>query len=145
MVCSDGWAVKESALAFGVGEPCGILEPSQPIVLLDSAKNHPLAAGFAPGTVLEFATVEDEPQPALLVWGKPTIPVIPIAGVESDPTQLAIYGIEEGTTNATGDTIPHRVVVLGPHAWGYDDLTEPGEQLFKAAINWVLETGEGNQ
>jgi hypothetical protein len=139
MVCSDGWAVKESALAFAKGESSGILEPSQPIVFLEGAKNHPLAAGYAPGTVVELAKVENEKQPALLVWGHPSIPVVAIAGVESDPAKLAIFGIERGTTNVTGGKIPHRVAVIGTHAWGYDDLTESGEKLFKAAIEWVVQ------
>jgi hypothetical protein len=138
MLCADGLAVKESSLAFGLGDPGGVLEPSQPIIILDSAKDHPLAAGFAPGTVLDLATVEDEPQPALLIWGKPTIPVIAIAGVKSDPTQLAVYGIEKGTLDATGGKIQNRVVVVGPHAWAYDDLTEAGEALYKAGIEWIL-------
>jgi hypothetical protein len=138
MLCSDGWGAKESALAFGTGDPVGILEPSQPVVFLDSAKNHPLAAGYAPGTVVDLATVEQESQPALLVWGQPTIPVIAIAGVQSDPTRLAVYGIEKGTVNAKGETIGHRVVVIGTHAWSYDDLTESGEKVFKAGIEWIL-------
>jgi hypothetical protein len=77
--------------------------------------------------------------PCLIVWGKPTIPVIPIAGVESDSTRLIVYGIEKGTTNASGLAIKNRVAIVGVHAWGYDVLTEAGVKVFKAGIEWVLE------
>jgi len=138
MLCSDGWAAKESALAFGTGDPVGILEPAHPVVFLEGARGHDIASGHAPGTVTELATVEKEAQPALLIWGRPGIPVIAVAGVKSDPTKLAVYGVEKGTLNAKGEKIPHRVAVIGIHAWGYDDLTPAGEDVFKAAIEWIL-------
>ena len=34
MLCSDGWGAKESSLAFGAGEPVGILEPSQELLVV---------------------------------------------------------------------------------------------------------------
>jgi hypothetical protein len=137
MLCSDGWAAKESALAFGKGEPVGILEPARPVVFLKEAMKHPLAAGYTPGTVVELGAVKG-PKPCLIVWGKPTIPVIPIAGVATDPSRLVVYGIEKGTRNASGDLIQNRVAVVGIHAWGYDDLTEAGKKMFQAGIEWIL-------
>jgi hypothetical protein len=139
MLCSDGWGAKGSSLAFGSGEPVGIIEPAQPVIFLATAAGHPLAAGYNPGTVVELGAVSDSVGPCLIVWGKPTIPVIPIAAVEADSTQLIVYGIEKGTTNATGEAIKNRVAVVGVHAWGYDDLTEAGVKLFKAGIEWILE------
>lgn len=82
MLCSDGWGAKESALAFGSDTSIGILEPAQPVVFLDGAANHSLAAGYTPGTVVELGTVTDRKDPCLIVWGKPSIPVISIAGVD---------------------------------------------------------------
>jgi hypothetical protein len=139
MLCSDGWGAKESSLAFCSAEQVGILEPAQPVVFLEGAEDHPLGAGYSAGTVVELGTVLDRKDPCLIVWGKPTIPVIPIAGVETDPTQLIVYGIEKGTINASGQAIQHRVAVVGVHAWGYDVLTEAGTNVFKAGIEWVLE------
>lgn len=138
MLCSDGWGAKESALSFCSDTSCGILEPAQPVIFLDGAASHPLAAGYTPGTVVEMGTVTERNDPCLIVWGKPSIPVIPIAGVESDPTQLIVYGIEKGTKNISDQVINHRVAVVGVHAWGYDVLTEAGVKLFKAGIEWVL-------
>ena len=138
MLCSDGWGAKESSLAFGLGEPVGILEPAQPVIFLNGAAGHPLGAGYTPGTIVELGTVLERKDPCLIVWAKPTIPIIPIAGVESDSTQLIVYGIEKGTTNASGEAIKNRVAVVGVHAWGYDVLTEAGVKVFKAGIDWVL-------
>jgi hypothetical protein len=139
MLCSDGWGAKVSALAFCSGDQVGILEPAQPVVFLDEAEGHPLGAGYTAGNVVELGKVLLRKDPCLIVWAKPTIPVIPIAGVESDPAQLIIYGIEKGTTNASGQVIKHRVAVVGVHAWGYDVLTEAGVKAFKAGIEWVME------
>ena len=139
MLCSDGWGAKASALAFCSEEQVGILEPAQPVIFLDKASDHPLGAGHTTGTVVELGTVRLRKDPCLIVWAKPTIPVIEIAGVESDPTRLVVYGIEEGTTNASGESIKNRVAVVGVHAWGYDVLTEAGVKVFKAGIEWILE------
>ncbi len=139
MLCSDGWGAKESALAFGTGEPVGIIEPAKPVIFLDESEGHILAAGYAPGTVVELGAVEDSLNPCLIVWGKPTIPFIPIVGVEDDPAQIIVYGIEKGTKNVSDVIMKNRVAVVGVHAWGYDDLTEAGEKLFKAGINWIVE------
>lgn len=139
MLCSDGWGAKASSLAFCSGEQVGILEPAQPIVFLKGAEESPLAAGYSPGTVIELGTVLLRKDPCLIVWAKPTIPVIPIAGVESDPTRLIVYGIEKGTENASGEAIKNRVAVVGLHAWGYKVITEDGAKVFNAGIEWVME------
>jgi hypothetical protein len=139
MLCSDGWGAKASALAFAPEDAVGIHEPALPVVFLDGAKDQPLAAGYKPGAVVEIGTVTDRKDPCLIVWGKPTISIIPIAGVKSDPSQLIVYGIEKNTKNINGETINNRVAVIGLHAWGYDVLTEAGVKLFKAGIDWILE------
>jgi hypothetical protein len=139
MLCSDGWGGKEGALAFGSDTSFGILEPAQPVIFLDGSANHLLAAGYSPGTVIEMGTVLDRKDPCLIVWGKPSIPVIPIAGVESDPSQLIVYGVEKGTENVFGEIINNKVAVIGVHAWGYDVLTKDGIKVFKAGIEWILE------
>lgn len=139
MLNSDGWGAKFSSLAFCSADQVGILEPAQPIVFLESAKGNPLAAGYAPGTVTELGTVLVRKDPCLIVWAKPTISVIPIAGVASDPSQLIVYGVEKGTKNALGMKIKNRVSVIGLHAWGYKYLTEDGASILKAGIKWILE------
>jgi hypothetical protein len=138
MLCSDGWGAKVSSLAFCSEEQVGILEPAQPIIFLEGADESPLGAGYTAGTVIELGTVLLRKDPCLIVWGKPTIPVIPIAGVESDPTQLIVYGVEKGTVNASGEVIENRVAMVGLHAWGYKYITEDGAKVFKAGIEWVL-------
>lgn len=139
MLSSDGWGAKFSSLAFCTEEQVGILEPAQPIVFLDEAAGSPLAAGYSPGTVIELGEVLERKDPCLIVWAKPTIPVIPIAGVASAPDQLIVYGIEKGTTNAAGQQIKNRVAVVGLHAWGYKYITRDGENVIKAGIEWILD------
>jgi hypothetical protein len=139
MLCTDGFGAKEGSLAFATGEPVGAFEPAQPVIFLADAEGHTLGAGYSPGTVVELGNVLETTNPCLLIWAKPTIPIIPIAGAESDPTQLIVYGIEKGTINASGEAIKNRVAVVGIHAWGYDDLTEAGVKVFKAGIDWILE------
>lgn len=139
MLCSDGWGAKASALAFCSGDQVNIYEPAEPVVFLEGAADHALGAGYAAGTVVDLGRVLVRKDPCLIVWAKPSIPVIPIAGVESDPAQLIVYGIEQGTKNATGQTIKNRVAVVGVHAWGYDVLTDAGVKVMKAGIEWVLE------
>jgi PelA/Pel-15E family pectate lyase len=138
MLNSDGWGAKSSALAFCSGNQVEIYEPAVPVVFLDGAKDHPLGAGYTPGTVVDLGEVLVRKDPCLIVWAKPSIPVYPIAGIESDPERLIVYGIEKGTTNASGQIIRNRVAVVGVHAWGYDVLTEAGVKVMKAGIEWVM-------
>lgn len=137
MVNSDGWTAKEASMGFGAGKPVGILEPAKPVVFLSSAAGHPLAAGHASNQVVEFCEVREVKDRCLLVWGKPTVAVIPIAGVAADPSQLMVYGIEKGTKNTFGEAIRNRVAVVGVHAFGYQTLTDSGVKAFRAAIEWV--------
>lgn len=132
MLCSDGWMAKEASLGFAIGSPCDMPD-AEPIIFLDEAAGHPLAAGFTPGTVIDLCDASD-----LLVWGQPTIPIIPIAGLESNPERLLVYGIEAGTINTYGDSIQNRVAMIGVHAFGYETLTAEAEQLYIAGINWIL-------
>jgi len=130
MMNSDGFGVQEIALAFAKERPCNLIDAVQ-IKFLDAGKDHPLAAGIAPGTETDMCA-------RTVVWGKPSIPIIPIASLASDESKMLVYGIEKGTKNALGDEIKHRVAVVGIHAFGYNNLTEVGEKLFKAGIEWVL-------
>jgi hypothetical protein len=142
MLNSDGYAVKELSFNWAPGTPAGIHEPGVPITILEEAKGHQLAAGYEPGVPLEvgyLATKSD----CLTNWGIPTINVIPIASVQSNPEELVIYGIEKGTKNVSGEVMQNRVALVGIHCWCYNNLKEPGIKLFKAAINWVLEEDGG--
>jgi hypothetical protein len=49
-----------------------------------------------------------------------------------------VYGVEKGTLNTAGEPIQHRVATIGIHAWCYDNLTQAGEDVFKAGMQWVL-------
>ena len=139
MLCSDGWGAKAGALDFCPVDQVNIYEPAEPVVFLKGAADHPLGAGYAEGTVVDLGTVLVRKDPCLVVWAKPVIPVIPIAGIESDPEQLVVYGVEKGTPNVSGQSIKHRLAMVGVHAWGYDVLTDAGVDLIKAGIDWVLE------
>jgi hypothetical protein len=138
MLNSDGWGGKKSALDFGPEKSVGIYEPGKPIVFLPEAKDKPLAAGYAPGTVVELGKMTTKKE-CLIVWGKPTIPIIPIATVENKPEEMVVYGIEKGTKNTSGETIKNRIATVGAHAWCYNHLNESGIKLLKAGIKWVLE------
>ena len=144
MLSSDGWGAKASALAFCSGEQVNIYEPAEPVVFLEEAEEHPLGAGYKKGTVIDLGTVLLRKDPCLVVWAKPTIPVIPIAGIESKPDELVVYGVEKGTRNADGTVIKHKVAVVGVHAWGYDVLTEACKKVIKAGIKWVLDENEAD-
>ena len=103
------------------------------IIFLNESNGHPLAAGHAPGTTIELCSTDD-----ILAWCQPTIPVIPIAGLESDPTVLLVYGIEAGTPNIYNDIIENKVAMIPVHSFGYETLTEDAMNLYKAAIEWIL-------
>jgi hypothetical protein len=133
MLNSDGYTAKELSLGYGPGRPCGFVEPPEPVIFLEEGNGHPLAAGYTPGTVIDLCSTSD-----LLVWGQPTIPVILIAGLESDPSRLLVYGIEAGTINIFGTTIENKVAMIAVHAFGYETLTEDAVNLYKAGINWIL-------
>jgi hypothetical protein len=134
MLNSDGWGAKPSVFAFG--EKQGMLEKLVSVEFLDAAEDHPLGAGYAPGTVVEFGSKGK--RTCFSVWGTPTVDAVPIAAVDGESEKLMIYGIEKGTLNAAGDAIQHRVATIGIHAWCYDNLTKAGEDVFKAGIEWVL-------
>lgn len=138
MLNSDGVAAREGALDFASGSPTNIVEPGKPVVFLDKVKNHPLAAGYAPGTVVELGLL-DTRQDCLIVWGKPSVDIIPIASMESNPEELVLYGIEKGTKNTSGYIIPNRVATVGMHCFCYRSLTESGIKVMKAGIEWILE------
>ena len=116
-----------------------LLEPAQPVIFLKATEESPLGAGYASGAVVDLCTVQERSDPCLIVWAKPAIPVIPIAGVEADPSKLIVYGVEKGTKNVSGQVVKNRVAVVGIHAWGYNAITEAGEKAFKAGIEWALE------
>ena len=133
MLCSDGFGGKESALGFAPDSDTNLYDPARPIVFLDGGAGHPLAAGYTPGTVVDLGT-----NACISMWGKPSIDIIPIAGTEGNTSQLVIYGIEKGTQNMYGDTINHRVAVVGIHAFCYNVLSQAGVDTFKAGIEWIL-------
>jgi hypothetical protein len=142
MFCSDGWGAKKTSLGFNdTDKGVGIYEPAKPIVILESGKDHPLSAGYSPGDVVEFGAPLEKGG-CLLVWGQPTIKVIPIAGVQGNLDRLAVYGIEKGTKNTFGEVINHRVAVVGAHAWCYPNsiIKEPTIKLMQAGIKWILDS-----
>jgi hypothetical protein len=54
------------------------------------------------------------------------VPTAPIQSLHAPATA------PDGTVNAKGETIRHRVVVIGTRAWGHGDPTQAGERREKA-------------
>ena len=128
---SEGWASKPEALAWS--DPASATNvDTQPCLIVDETA-HPMAAGFAAGDTVQLCTE------GLIVSAMPTIDVIPIAGLLSDPTLLVVYGVEAGTELTDGSVTEHRAACVAVHEWGYESMTEDGDKIYQAAIAWILE------
>ncbi|MBN1482883.1 T9SS type A sorting domain-containing protein [candidate division KSB1 bacterium] len=127
---SEGWASKPEALAWSDPASAYNLE-TEPVLIVDET-NHPLAAGFGEEEVITLCTE------GLIVAAMPTIDIIPIAALESDITQMVIYGVEAGTELTDGDVTENRAACVAVHEYGYLTITEEGDKLYQAAIDWIL-------
>lgn len=133
----EGWCVKPGALDWQTDRDVNNYPP-EPVQIVDNT-GHPLAAGFSAGDLVDLTKpTTDE---IFIVGSVPQIPIIPIAGLSSDPTKLVIYGIEAGTVNAVGDTLLNRVATIGLHEFSYGLITDDAVKLIKAGMDWVLAGG----
>jgi hypothetical protein len=112
LLCSEGWASKPSALAWSDPASSDNYVP-EPIVIVDDT-GHPLAAGYNSGDVLDLCS-----DPAgLIVPHQPTIDIIPIAALASDPSFMLVYGVEAGTVNTLGLITKNRAAMVAIHEFG---------------------------
>ncbi|MFC1570104.1 T9SS type A sorting domain-containing protein [bacterium] len=135
LVNTEGWASRVEALCWS--DPnSAINEIPQPVLIVDET-NHPLAAGFTLGETVNLVT-----DPAgWIISTVPTIDIIPIAVLESDPSKSVIYGIETGTVLTDGSVTENRAACVPIHEMGYSSMTDEALLFTQAAINWVTESG----
>jgi hypothetical protein len=138
LLCSEGWASKPSALAWCDSETAENFAP-EPVVIVEGAKDHALAAGYKAGDVLDLCTDTN----GLIVPHLPTIEIIQIAVLKSDPKQSLVYGVEKGTVLTDGNITENRAAMVSVHEHGYPSISEAGWAFYKAAINWILEGSAG--
>lgn len=97
LVNSEAWASKPTALAWSDPASAANVAP-EPVLMVDNT-NHPLAAGYKEGDLVDLVT-----DPAgLMITTVPTIDVIYIGASNNDPNKSFIYGIETGTRQAIGN------------------------------------------
>jgi hypothetical protein len=137
LVNSEAWASKPSAFAWC--DPASAVNVPPEPVLIEDKTNHPLAAGYKEGDLVDLVT-----DPAgLMITTVPTIDVIYVGASSSDPTASFIYGVEKGTELTDGDVTENRAVCIGVHEYGYASMTDAAYEFIHAAINWVTESGTG--
>ena len=133
LVNTEAWASKPAALAWSDPASAVNIAP-EPVMIVDNTGN-PLAAGYKDGDIVDLVA-----DPAgLMITTVPTIDVIPIGVLDSDPSKSIIYGIEKGTTLTDGSITENRAVCIGIHEFGYSSMTDAGFEFIHAAINWVTE------
>ena len=144
---SEGWASKPASLAWADPASAENLAP-EPCVIVDNT-GHALAAGMAEGTVFDLCS----DAAALIVACIPTVDIIPVAALESDPTKMVVYGVDAGTVLTDGDISGNKAASVQVHEFGYLFLTDEAIDLYQAGIQWILKapvdpvdpgTGEGN-
>ncbi len=137
LVTTEAWASKPAALAWCDAPTAANIAP-EPVLIVDNT-NHPLAAGHAEDDLIDLVT-----DPAgFIIPTIPSIDVITIGVLESDPTKSIIYGIEKGTETTDGYITENRAVCIGIHEYGYASMTEAAFEFIHAAINWVTEDSSG--
>ena len=133
------------AVATGNGWMLKTDENANKIKILDG--DHPLAAGFPSGQVLDAITnpqeyVAEFPfSEGIIGYMVNDIGVIPIASFNTTDgdTALVICGIEVGTLNMDSVAFHARYVQFNLHSNTVPTWTESTDSLFTAAIKWVLE------
>ena len=142
MLCAEAMGTRHTKLGFASSDDntAGLYHPGDTAQILDSVGDHKLAAGYAPGSDVDFGDFSSNDS-CLMTWGAPTIDVIPIAAMKDNMQHLVVYGVEKGTVNSHGEVINNRVSVVGTHAWCYraEYIGEPMKNFIKAGIEWILE------
>lgn len=132
LVVTEAWASKPGVLNWSNPASASNVVPG-PVVIVDST-NHPLAAGFSQGSLVTLVASQST---VGLITTVPTITIIPIAVLQSNPSKSVVYGIEKGTTLTDGSIAMNRAVCIGIHESGFSNITEDGFRILKAAIEWA--------
>jgi hypothetical protein len=93
---------------------------------------HPIAAGLPAGVVNVYG------KQAAMSWGKPGLGASIIASVYGQPDKAAIFAYETGATMDYEALAPARRVMFFMSNDSYANLSQSGQQLFDAAIDWAI-------
>ncbi|HKR42589.1 MAG TPA: hypothetical protein VJU59_23440, partial [Paraburkholderia sp.] len=93
---------------------------------------HPIAAGLPAGVVNVYG------KQATMSWGKPGLGASIIASVYGQPDKAAIFAYELGATMDYETLAPARRVMFFMSNDSFTNLSQSGQQLFDAAIDWAI-------
>ncbi|WP_227245609.1 hypothetical protein [Paraburkholderia caribensis] len=93
---------------------------------------HPIAAGLPAGVVNVYR------KQAAMSWGKPGLGASIIASVYGQPEKAAIFAYEMGATMDYETLAPARRVMFFMSNDSFANLSQSGQQLFDAAIDWAI-------
>ena len=93
---------------------------------------HPIAAGLPAGVVNVYG------KQAAMSWGKPGLGASIIASVYGQPEKAAIFAYETGATMDYETLAPARRVMFFMSNDSFANLSQQGQQLFDAAIDWAI-------
>ena len=93
---------------------------------------HPIAAGLPAGVVNVYG------KQAAMSWGKPGLGASIIASVYGQPEKAAIFAYETGATMDYETLAPARRVMFFMSNDSFANLSQSGQQLFDAAIDWAI-------
>ncbi|WP_109481948.1 hypothetical protein [Paraburkholderia sp. C35] len=94
---------------------------------------HPIAAGLPAGVVNVYG------KQAPMSWGKPGLGASIIATVYGQPDKPAIFAYEAGATMDYEAIAPARRVMFFMSNDSFGNLSQSGQQLFDAAIDWAIQ------
>lgn len=93
---------------------------------------HPIAAALPAGVVNVYG------KQAAMSWGKPGLGASIIASVYGQPDKAAIFAYETGATMDYEALAPARRVMFFMSNDSFANLSQSGQQLFDAAIDWAI-------
>ncbi len=93
---------------------------------------HPIAAGLPAGVVNVYG------KQAAMSWGRPGLGASIIASVYGQPEKAAIFAYETGATMDYETLAPARRVMFFMSNDSFANLSQSGQQLFDAAIDWAI-------
>ncbi|OBY76020.1 hypothetical protein [Acinetobacter gyllenbergii] len=93
---------------------------------------HPLSAHLSAGTRNVYKAQ------APMSWGKPGLGATIIATIYGQPEKVAIWGYEKGATMDYESLAPAKRLMFFLNNETFTNLSEDGQELFDAAIQWSL-------
>ena len=93
---------------------------------------HPIDAGLPAGVVNVYG------KQAAMSWGRPGLGASIIASVYGQPEKAAIFAYETGATMDYETLAPARRVMFFMSNDSFANLSQSGQQLFDAAIDWAI-------